>query len=464
MSVKNKSIKSTKSPKSPKSAKSPKPPFDEEREITLGESIDMVRHMLAGKQFSQAEYMLTTILAALPEQPDALPLLGALRNIQGRHDEALELMLKSIKLAPDDARRWNDLGLVYGRLNRREDAAAAFLKSAELGGHTSVGANALDNLGRQQMRDDDPVAAEQTFRRATEMAPTEGIPWYGLSQALIKMDRIAEGVDACGQSIVLMPQHAPREHTIRALIHLGRNDEAIEKYHEWIKEEPDNPVLKHHLAALMNPDTPERASDAYVEKVFDSFSASFDETLALLDYHAPDLIAEAFAGVYAEQKASLDIADAGCGTGLCGPLVAPWARRLSGFDLSGGMLKKAEDRKVYTDLHKAELVSFLQARPAEFDAIVCADTLCYFANLNEMMLASHSSVRPGGHIFYTVELTEDDAHPHRLLPSGRYAHSLAHVSASATSAGLHVLRVNRVKLRSEAGRPVLGWLVVLHRS
>ena len=458
MSVK---IKST---KPAKLAKPAPPKFDEEREITLGESIEMVRSMLASKQFSQAEYMLTTILAALPNEPNALPLLGALRNIQGRHDEALLLMLQSIELVPNDPRRWNDLGIVYGRLNRREDAAAAFLKSAELGGKTSAGANALDNLGRQQMRAHDPAAAEQSFRRATEMAPAEGIPWYGLSQALIKMDRIAEGVDACGQAIVLLPQHAPREHTIRALIHLGRTDEAIAHYQEWIKDEPDNPVLKHHLAALMNPDTSERASDAYVEKVFDSFSASFDETLALLEYHAPELIAEALAGVYPHPQADLDIADAGCGTGLCGPLVAAWARRLSGFDLSGGMLKKAEDRKIYSDLHKAELVSFLQARPAEFDVIVCADTLCYFANLDEMMRASQSSVRAGGHVFYTVELTEDDAHPHKLLPSGRYAHSLAHVSSSATRAGLHVLRVNRVKLRSEAGRPVLGWLVVLHRS
>jgi predicted TPR repeat methyltransferase len=72
-------------------------------------------------------------------------------------------------------------------------------------------------------------------------------------------------------------------------------------------------------------------------------------------------------------------------------------------------------------------------------------------------------VRPGGHIFYTVEVCEDDREPHRLLASGRYAHSLVHVSSSATTAGLRLINAHRVTLRKEAGRPVIGWLVTLER-
>jgi predicted TPR repeat methyltransferase len=443
--------------------KTPQPPRPAEREITLDEAVDLVRTLLASKQYEQAEYMLTTILSAMPEQPHALPLLGALRNIQGRHDEALALMQRSIELLPSDPARWNDLGIVYGRLNRPADAKHAFQRSAELAGNTVHGANALDNLGRQQMRSADPVAAEQSFRRAVEIKPDEGFPWYGLSQALVEMDRIAESVDAAGQAIVLMPQFAKREHRIRALIHLGHIDQAIAAYRDWIKEEPDNPVLQHHLRALTHPDTVDGASDAYVEKVFDGFAASFDHTLSTLQYHAPELITEALARIYPAPNGTLDIADAGCGTGLCGPLVKPWARRLSGFDLSGGMLSMAEARAVYSDLHKVELVSFLAARPAEFDVIVCADTLCYFASLQAVMTAAYGSVRPGGHVFYTVEVCEDDREPHRLLASGRYAHSLVHVSSTATAAGLKLVSVNRVTLRKEAGRPVIGWLVTLER-
>ena len=90
---------------------------------------------------------------------------------------------------------------------------------------------------------------------------------------------------------------------------------------------------------------------------------------------------------------------------------------------------------------------------ARYDAFQLADA----------MLASHDALRAGGHLFYTVEASDDDTQPHRLLPSGRYAHSIVHVASSATAAGLRVVAIARVKLREEAGRPVTGWLVTLYR-
>ena len=72
-------------------------------------------------------------------------------------------------------------------------------------------------------------------------------------------------------------------------------------------------------------------------------------------------------------------------------------------------------------------------------------------------------LRAGGHVIYTVEASDDDTCPHRLDPSGRYAHSLVHVSTAATAAGMRLSCVNRVTLRTESGKPVTGWLVTLNR-
>jgi predicted TPR repeat methyltransferase len=47
--------------------------------------------------------------------------------------------------------------------------------------------------------------------------------------------------------------------------------------------------------------------------------------------------------------------DAGCGTGLCGPLLRPYASELTGVDLSAGMLDRARPRQVYDHLEKGEL-------------------------------------------------------------------------------------------------------------
>ena len=438
------------------------PPPSRRVTLTLAQSIDFARSLLAKGELAPAENVLATILAARPEEPDALHLIGALRNLQGRSAEALPLLEKAIELAPDEPGRWNDIGIIYARLSREADAMAAYQRSAELAGDRPMAARAHENIGRMHMAED-LQAAERSFRRAIEVSPEFGLAWYGLSEVLIKQNRVAEGMDAWGRATVLMPKSASREHVARALIQIGRTEEAIAHYRQWLREDPKNPVIKHHLAALTQPDTAERASDAYVETVFDWFANSFDSKLKLLDYRGPELIVDALRVLYPDPTATLDIADAGCGTGLCGPLVLPWARRLCGFDLSGGMLARAEARKVYSDLHKFELVSFLNGHPGEFDVVISADTLIYFGSLNEVLVAARQAVRPGGHILFTLEASDDDTHPHLLRPSGRFAHSLAYVVTAATRAELLVFSVTRITARTESGRPVIGWLITLGR-
>ena len=163
------------------------------------------------------------------------------------------------------------------------------------------------------------------------------------------------------------------------------------------------------LAACSGRDMPERASDAFIESTFDSFAASFDAKLASLAYRAPALVAEmlAHAGVHASR--SLDVLDAGCGTGLCGPLVAPYARRLVGVDLSEAMLARARERNVYDELAKRELTAYLHDSPGSFDVIVSADTLVYFGPLDAVTTAAANALRPGGVLVFTVEELSPDA-------------------------------------------------------
>src|SRR3954466_8299328 len=106
---------------------------------------------------------------------------------------------------------------------------------------------------------------------------------------------------------------------------------------------------------------------------------------------------------------TLDALDAGCGTGLCGPLVAPYVRSLTGIDLSAGMLVQAKEKGVYDALYKVELTSYLRDNPIAFDLILSADTLCYFGALDDVVDAAARSLRSGGLLIFTLEHLRGEA-------------------------------------------------------
>jgi predicted TPR repeat methyltransferase len=154
---------------------------------------------------------------------------------------------------------------------------------------------------------------------------------------------------------------------------------------------------------------------------------------------------------------SLDILDAGCGTGLCGPLIAQYARRLVGVDLSERMLAQADERDVYDELVKGELTAYLAGFTETFDVIVSADTLVYFGPLEAVVTASRNALRPGGRLIFTVEELVGTGHDdgYSIGTSGRYQHTRAHVQGVLTDASLRPEIVS-AELRLEAGQPVSG--------
>jgi predicted TPR repeat methyltransferase len=408
--------------------------------------------LLRDEQIEEAESALSDVL---------LHFLGVLRHTQGRTDEAVALIRQALAQVPEHAGAWNNLGNVLLSAGRIDEAVQAYEHAAEVGQDTPDCANALNNLGIVYRKQGRPTEAEAACRRALEVRPDFGDAWYNLSQALMAQGRVHEGLLANSRAIASWPHHLQaRDQVIRALVLLGERERAAQMYREWLAEEPDNPLVQHHLAACLGEAAPARASDAYVQQVFDSFAASFDAKLELLHYRAPELVTQALRAAAGKPQAALRIVDAGCGTGLCGPLIKPWANRLAGCDLSVGMLRRARERRAYDVLHQSELVYYLDTQPDTFDAVISADTLCYFGVLDEAMAAARRALRAGGWLVFTVEaLPQDDRAPHRLLPNGRYAHGADYVRSALDQAGLALLDLRAETLRLEAGLPVAGWLV-----
>jgi predicted TPR repeat methyltransferase len=427
----------------------------------LGHAIALLR----AERIDEAEPALLSILRRCPDQPDALHFLGVLRHAQGRVDESVALIRGAVAQVPQHAAAWNNLGNVL-LLAGQPGAARHAYEQAVAHGAAADARQALNNLGILHRKLGRLVESEQALRRALEIDEAYADAWYNLSTTLIKLGKVHDGIVAHSLAVALWPEAVQsRQEVIRALLVLHETERAARLLREWLAADPGNPVAEHMLAACSagaSATCPERASDRYIQQVFDGFASSFDAKLESLHYRAPELVVQALQQAVGAVSDTLDIVDAGCGTGLCGPGLKPFARRLAGCDLSVGMLRRAKARTVYDVLHQAELTHYLVTQPASFDVVASADTLCYFGALESVLAAARACLRPGGTMIFTVEaLPEGGLAPFRLQTNGRYAHGRGYLLEAAAGAGFAVERICHEQLRLEAGEPVHGWLVSL---
>jgi predicted TPR repeat methyltransferase len=425
-----------------------------DRALSLDEALSIAIALQQTEQWAAAAEIYRTILEAAPDHADALHFSGVLAHQQARGDEAVALIERSLELEPDRADWYSNLGIVLQDRLELDEAMAAYEHAIALDPNH---ANAHNNLGVVLRAKGKVVEAEGAYRDAIRIDPEHSDAYNNLGVLLNGQKRHREAALCFSKVITLRPKHREARRLLALAHHtLGEVDKAIDVFEEWLREEPDDPIARHMLAACSGRDVPRRASDAYVEKTFDSFAASFDAKLAKLAYRAPALVAEMLADVDASK--SLDVLDAGCGTGLCGPLIAPYARRLVGVDLSERMIDQARARNVYDALVRRELTGFLRDAGEAFDVIVSADTLVYFGPLEDVLSAAGRALRGGGRLVFTVEELREAGRDYSISPSGRYLHAPAYVERVLTAAGLQ-MEIVPAELRLEAGEPVPGLVV-----
>ena len=385
-------------------------------------------------RLTEAEVGYNRVLRKRPTDHQALYGLGVLSFHAGARERGIEFMTRSLQSAAGHARGWIALGSMYLATGHAAQAKAAYVKATEVSPDLSDG---WFNVGLCLQREGDVDAAAEQFRKA-----------------------IACAVPSSGAFGALSALYAEQ----------GRLSESAQTVAEWARREPDHPVAAHMAAAASQGETPARASDAYVRILFDSLAEAFDRNLGGLKYRAPELVANALHAAAATRghvpqssqavPPFSAVLDAGCGTGLCGPRVRALCRTLVGVDLSPNMLAQAKRRGCYDELVNAELVAFMRARPAAFDAIVCADTLVYFGDLAEALSAARDALKKAGPLIFTVEtLARDDGTDHRLGFSGRYAHSATYLRRVLAATGFEVQSIEREALRQERGSAAEGYVV-----
>ena len=429
----------------------------------------------------EARTLCQRVLAAQPNHPEALNLLGVFLQQQGQGVQAEQLIRRAIRSAPGYAAAYVHLANLLIVRKRHEEAIAAFqqairIRPDEVEACVKLGV-LLEELGRL------PEALE-AYQEAIARRPADAAIHYRLGVLLAKLGQDEEAISALrvvhqsnpdhDEAIELLGTLLQRQGRIEearsllgnAVFQRGGAKGALTLLQHWLRLMPDDPIAQHRVAAWFGKEAPARASDAYVTDLFDRYAASFDQHLVgQLDYQAPAVIGARLAEIVGEATALLEVLDAGCGTGLCAQMLRPYARHLTGVDLSPRMVDKARARGGYDELAVAELTAFLNERPATYDLIVSADTLVYFGALETVGRAIANALRPGGWLAFTAEQTTADAAPNGycLNPSGRYSHTTDYLERVLAGIGLELrLRVDAT-LRRERNQPVVGHVLLARK-
>lgn len=396
------------------------------------DTIDRAKaHFLAGNQHFEAgrlEAALSDYEAALvlvPGRPSVLGNLGVTLCRLGQWARAIEVLDATLLADPTHRDAWAALGLC--REARGDWAGAA-----------------------------------HALRQAIALGALLPSLHLALSHCELRQNRWKEALRALDDALAIDPREpevwSQRGHLMRET---GQLKEAARSYEQALAHGAEPALHRHYLAAVQDLREPPPPPPVYAAALFDQYADEFqDHLLAQLKYAAPETLLRPV--LERGERLGL-VLDLGCGTGLCGRLLAPVAEAIEGVDSSASMLQSAQASGAYRRLLHGDLLALLQEPGDAADLIVAADVFIYVGPLDAVFAAAAARLAPGGRFVFSVEQA-DAGRELQLRPSLRYAHSRELIQRLAPAHGFSVEALEGGPIREDQGRAVMGWYACLRRA
>lgn len=165
------------------------------------------------------------ILALIPDQPDALQLLGMVARQRGDNCRAASLFRHSLSVEPGQPHVCNNLGNTLRDLGEHEAASDAYRRALFLKPEYS---DARMNLALAQIALGRPDEAQDTLQPLIEAEPVNARAWAALGQAFSATHDNSRTIEAYRNALRLRPGHVPWEHNLAVALRLtGRAEEAL---------------------------------------------------------------------------------------------------------------------------------------------------------------------------------------------------------------------------------------------
>ncbi len=216
---------------------------------TITEALSMaVAHHQSGR-LQAAEQIYRQILAAQPDQVDAIHLLGVLAHQLGKHEIAVELIGRAIMLNGNEAVLHNNLGEAYRALSRNQEAAECYRRAVELKpdyveAHANLGA-VLKSQGRLQ-------EAAASYRRVLVLKPDHAATHINLGNVLTELGLLEEAAAcfrrAIDRKVDSFEVHYNLGNTLKSL---GKVDEAAACYRRSLELKPDFYAAHNNLGIAL---------------------------------------------------------------------------------------------------------------------------------------------------------------------------------------------------------------------
>ena len=411
-------------------------------------------------RLSEAERGYLKVLKSKPGWGQVLNALGTVYLDQSRTDKARTIFEKAAKLRPPSLPACYNLARLKQQANDHQSAVSMY--KIILASQPEYG-EVWNNLGvayRETRQQDEAIAC---FQKAVKFAPGMAEAWNNLGVAQDECNMLKEAPASYRKAIEIRPDYTA------AHLNLGMSlqkqklfKDAEEHYKKVLEIEPEDKAAAFMLQSLSTTSTiPDAAPVEHVRRIFDQCAGTFEQILVHeLEYKTPELLFNLVRPFLADE---LNILDLGCGTGLGAQLYRPFAKILTGVDISSKMLEKAKEKNIYD---KLEIFDILQqwTFPQQFDLIYSSDVFVYLGNLEKIFSSVSQHLNAGGIIAFSVEKLEGDNKDYRLYPSGRYAHSQKYVRSCLDRNGLQLIEIQESDLRKQSGDQVKGLLVVAQKK
>ena len=478
------------------------------------------------RDFAQAGALYRQILAGNPNHADALRLLGVIARQEGRYDEAIDLIRRSIFINDAKAESHHNLGDALRSAGKLDEAIAAYRHAIGLNPDWPEAHGALGNVLRDQGKS---AAAAEAYAKAVKLSPNSAAGHLNLGRALHDQGKFPQAIDAVNKAIALKPDwpepcnslgnifwdqgrlndaiaqyskavelssnHAAAHQSMGKIFALqGKIEDSIACFRRAVQAEPVNAKAHSYLGHMLaESGRRAEACEAYAEAIrlkpdspkwrFKLAALSGDSSVTTAPMqHIQDLFDD-----YAP-RFEQHLVDQ---LNYRGPEQLHEAvERVTdrhdldildlgcGTGLCGAQFRSMARWIVGVDLSPAMIESSARRRvydqllqgelmialneTARYDLILAGDVLIYVGDLTAMMPAVAKALRSGGLFAFTIEDYAGEGF--FLQPQMRFAHSLNYIRSLAKASELSELSATSVMLRKQGATGANGWIIVLSKT